>query len=81
MVMMLPVNSIGELCEGKLHAQFDEEVEVSRMTPIRAPPLYSTRPAGFVVAGRGNSGLTWAPRLDPTKNRGERRQAGRLSAP
>ena len=67
--MMLPMNSIGELCEGKLHAQFDEEVEVSGQTPRWAPPLYSTRPAGFVVAGRGNSGLTWAPRLDPTFDR------------
>jgi len=64
--MMLPVNPIGELCEGKLHAQFDEEVEMSRRTPIWAPPLYSTRPAGFVVAGHGNLELTWAPCLDPT---------------
>ena len=42
MVIMLPTNSIGELCEGKLHAQFDEEVEVSGQTPRWAPPLYST---------------------------------------
>ena len=29
MVIMLSMNSIGEPCEGKLQARFDEEVELS----------------------------------------------------
>jgi hypothetical protein len=28
-VIMLPMNSIGEPCEGKLQARFDEEVKMS----------------------------------------------------
>ena len=33
---------------------------------LSGEPGAGNRPAGFVVAGHGNLGLTWAPCLDPT---------------
>ena len=58
---------ISEPDEGKLHAQFDDEVEVSGQTPRWAPPLYSTPHVQFVVAGRA-----WRPEAENSGDRKNR---------
>lgn len=49
MVIMLPTNSIGEPCEGKLHARFDEEGEEFSLVSLGSSPL---------LYRRGGDGMT-----------------------